>query len=90
MKRNAKAIDILRGYICRNSQEQDVPPGFMSKQDVKDMLGCSENQFNRLMKQLKENKGVESKYIKRVKGSRIYKCAYFRFSNELSRLIKSK
>lgn len=62
----------------------------MSKQDVKDMLGCSENQFNRLMKQLKENKGVESKYIKRVKGSRIYKCAYFRFSTELSRLIKSK
>jgi len=54
------------------------------------MLGCSENQFNRLMKQLKANKGVESKYIKRVKGSRIYKCVYFRFSNELSRLIKSK
>jgi hypothetical protein len=90
MKRSVKAIDILREYICRNSREQDVPPGYMSKHDIKDMLDCSENQFARIMKQLKKTKGVELKYIKQVRGSRIYKCPFYRFSDEVNRLIKTK
>jgi hypothetical protein len=80
MKRKGKTADVLRAYLYRNTKEQEVPSGYISKHDLKKRFGLSENQFARMVPELVKRKEVDRIIRKRVKDGRIYKMPFFKIS----------
>lgn len=87
MKRKIKPADVLRAYLYRNTKEQEVPSGYVSKNDLKKRLGLSENQFSRMVPELVKRKEVDRIILKRVKDGRIYKMPFFKISGYLVKAL---
>lgn len=87
MKRKEKPADILRTFLYRNSKEQELPNGYVSKDDLKKRLKLSENQFSRIVPELVKRKEVDRIVIKRLKDGRIYKMPFFKMSGYLVKVL---
>ena len=90
MKRKEKPADILRTYLYRNSKEQELPKGYISKPKLKEILEMSENQFARIIRELVSRKDVHRIDIKRVKDGRIYKMPFFKLSSKIIKMLASR
>jgi hypothetical protein len=87
-KKTPKPIDVLRSYLYRNNKEQELPKGFISKNELMDMLHCSENQFARVIPHLVKCNEIEKLELKRLKNGRIHKMPYFKVSKTILDMIK--
>jgi len=90
MKRKEKPVDILRTYLHRNNKEQEIPDGYISKVELKHMLGISENQFARIIRELVRRNDIERIDIKRLKNGRIYKMPFFKMSSKIVKMLASR
>lgn len=88
MKRKEKTADILRAFLYRNSKEQQVPAGYIGKDELKKRLSLSENQFARLVPELVKRKEIDRIVLKRVKDGRIYKMAFYKLGGYLVKVLK--
>jgi len=87
MKKIQKPADVIREYLYRNSKEQELPVGYIGKDELKKKLNLSENQFSRLIPALVDRKEVHRIDIKRVKNGRIHKMAFFKFGGYLAKSL---
>jgi CTP-dependent riboflavin kinase len=88
MKRKEKPADILRTFLYRNNKEQELPEGYIGKEDLKKRLMISENQFARIVPELVKRKEIDRIVRKRVKDGRIYKMSFFKLSGYLVKVLK--
>lgn len=90
MTKTQSVIDALREYVNRNSEEEDVPAGFYSRDDCVLKMKCTKRQFQSLARKMIKEGMCKVRHVKRHKTKRIYSIPYYSFDPIASRLLGLK
>ena len=90
MAKIKSVIEALREYVTRNSDEEDVPAGYYSRDDCMKMMKCSKKQFHLLVSKMIKEGVCKVCKVKRYKTRCIYSIPYYSFDPIARRLLGLK